>query len=553
MRNISKNNYFFLLISCLLTALFVSVPIDAQEDKTAEIDKIFSWAKPDVPGCAVAVSQNGKLVANRAYGSADLEHDVPLSTSSIFDVGSVRKQFIAAAVLLLVEDGRLSLSDDIRKYFPELPDYGHKVTVDHLLTHTSGIRDWTALSPLAGGNVDLLPLILRQRGLNFAPGEEWAYSNSNYVLLTELITRTSGMPFADFARKRLFEPLGMKSTLYLEEMFDVVKNRAQAYGKDGNNWKLDMVNGNERGRGSGAILSTASDLVIWNDALTSGRLGALLTEELQESAKLNNGRKLSYARGLNVDTRGRDKLVWHSGGAGGYSTLGARLPEHGLSLAITCNVDGGAKSAYANRIFDLFLPPADPAPSANAGGASVAVGDLNSRTGLFFSERTGESIRLIASNGRLSIVGGPPLIPVTPDSFRNPRGNLFFMSQDEFELTFRSNDEFELKSMEGQVTRYRRPAPYAPIADELQALSGRYESEEIGSIFRMVSGKNNLVMRLEISPSIALELSPVERDTFEFSGRMTVRFQRDKSGKIVAFDYSNPGARNIRFTRLSDR
>jgi hypothetical protein len=130
---------------------------------------------------------------------------------------------------------------------------------------------------------------------------------------------------------------------------------------------------------------------------------------------------------------------------------------------------------------------------------------------------------------------------------------LFFRSEDEFELIFRSNDEFELKSMEGQVTRYRRPAPYAPTAADLQAFAGRYESEEIGSIFRIVPGKNNLVMRLEISPNIALELSPVERDAFQFGGRMTVRFHRDKSGKVVALDYSNPLARNIRFTRLGDR
>jgi CubicO group peptidase (beta-lactamase class C family) len=165
----------FRLVPFIVTALIVGTPAHAQ-DKSAEIDKIFSWAKPDAPGCVVAVSQKGKLVVNRAYGSADLERDVPLSTGSIFDIGSVRKQFIAAAALLLVEDGRLSLSDDIRKHFPGLPDYGHKITVDHLFTHTNGLRDWTALTPLAGGEADILPLILRQRGVNFAPGEEWSYS-----------------------------------------------------------------------------------------------------------------------------------------------------------------------------------------------------------------------------------------------------------------------------------------------------------------------------------------------------------------------------------------
>jgi len=550
MKNTSWNNYFFLLASCLLAALFVAAPAYAQSDKTAEIDKIFSWAKPDAPGCVVAVSQNGKLVVSRAYGSADLERNAPLSTNSIFDIGSVRKQFIAAAILLLVEDGRLSLSDDIRKHFPELPEYGHKITIDHLLTHTGGIRDWTGLMPLAGGNAELLPLILRQRGLNFAPGEEWSYSNSGYILLADLVTRASRVPFAEFARKRLFEPLGMKMTSYQEELFGVIKNRALGYEKEGNNWKLDLVTGNERGRGSGAVLSTASDLVIWNDALTSGRLGAYLTEKIQEPAKLNNGRKLGYARGLYVDTRSGDKLVWHSGGAGGYSSLAVRLPEHKLSLAITCNVDGGASSAYASRIFDLFLPPASPPPQAANAGA--AVGDLSGRAGLFFNEQTGEPLRLVANNNTLSIAGGGPLIALANDRFRNQRSSLSFMSQDEFELSFLSADQFELKSMEGKTTRYRCPAPYAATADDLQTYAGRYESGEIGSIFQVVPGKNSLSIRLEISPNITLELSPVERDTFQFGGRMIVRFHRDKSGKIVAFDYSNPLARNIRYTRMGD-
>lgn len=269
------------------------------QDKTSEIDKIFSAIKPDAPGCAVAVSQQGKLIANRAYGSGDLERNVPVTPSSIFDIGSVRKQFVAAAVLLLVEDGKLSLSDDIRKHFPELLDYGQKVTVDHLLTHTSGIRDWTGLRGLVGGNVDdVMKLTLRQRGLNFAPGDEWSYSNSGYVLLTDLVARASGMSFTEFTRKRLFEPLGMKTTMAPLDLREVIKNRAIGYEKEGNGWRLGMYVGNERGSSGGAVLSTATDLVIWNDALTSGRLGTFVTEKLQEPAKLNNGRKLRYARGL---------------------------------------------------------------------------------------------------------------------------------------------------------------------------------------------------------------------------------------------------------------
>jgi CubicO group peptidase (beta-lactamase class C family) len=547
----------FRLISFVVTALLVGTPAYAQ-DKAAEVDKIFSWATAATPGCAVAVSQHGKLVVNRAYGSADLERDVSLSPSSIFDIGSVRKQFVAAAVLLLVEEGRLSLSDDVRKHFPELPDYGHKITVNHLLTHTSGLRDWTGLLPLAGGNADVLTLILRQRGLNFAPGEEWAYSNSGYVLLTELVARTSGMSFADFTRKRLFEPLGMKATTSRADLRDVIKNRALAYAKEDNSWKLGMLIGNERGSGGGAVLSTAADLVIWNDALTDKRLGAFVTEKLQEQATLNNGRKLSYARGLRLDSYRGGPLVSHSGGAAGYSSWLGRLPAHGLSIAVLCNSDVTSASALAGRVGDQFLNAAGAgtaearAPTQVTEGTGVTGVDLSSKAGLFFGERTGEPLRLIVNNGRLSIAGGTPLVPVNTDRFRNPRGDLFFRSQDEFELHFLSQDQFELKSMEGQTTRYRRAQPYSPTPADLQAFAGRYESDEIGSVFQVVPGKDGLVMRFDLSPDKALEFRPVDRDAFQVS-RVTVRFHRDPTGKVVAFDYSNPLLRNVRFTRLSDR
>jgi CubicO group peptidase (beta-lactamase class C family) len=537
------------IVSFVVAALLLVTPAFAQ-DKAGEIDKLFGWAKPDAPGCAVAVSQRGKLVADRAYGSADLERGAPLTPGSVFDIASVRKQFVAAAVLLLAEDGKLSLTDDIRKHIPELPDYGHKVTVDHLLTHTSGIREWTGLMQLSGENADILPLILRQRGLNFTPGEEWGYSNSGYVLATELVARASGMPVADFMRRRLFEPLGMKSTAYSEDLRDVIKNRALAYEKEGNNWKLEILLGKERGRGSGAVLSTAGDIVIWNDALAGGRLGAFVTKKLyQEPATLNNGRKLNYGRGLHVHHYPGVTLVSHSGGGGGYSVWSGFSPNHGLSVALLCNTDAMGTTQLAHRVADLFLPPPtapDPGPVAIQGV------DVTGRAGLYFAERTGEPLRLTVNRGRLSIGGGPVLVPVSADRFRPQRADLYFRSQDEFELTFRSNDEIELKSMEGQVTRYRRAQPYAPTADDLKAFTGRYESDEVGSVFQMVPGKDGLVMRLELSPDHALPLNPAARDTFQ-QPPITVRFQRDNAGKVVSFDYNHPLARNMRFTRLGER
>ena len=557
MKNTPRNSYFVLQVSLVVTAFFAGTSAYAQ-DKTGEVDKIFSWANPTTPGCVVAASLNGKVVVNRAYGSADLERDVPLSTNSIFDAGSVRKQFVAAAVLLLVEEGRLSLSDDVRKHVPQLPDYGHKITLDHLLTHTSGLRDWPGLLNLAGGDPDAMSMILRQRELNFPPGEEWSYSNSGYVLLTEIVTRTSGMPFSEFTRQRLFDPLGMKTTTYVDDPRRVVKNRALAYQKEGNGWRIDMLLGNDRG-GGGALFTTASDLVVWNDALTSNRLGAFVSEKLQEPATLNNGRKLGYARGLSLDDTPSGRVVWHSGGAAGYKSLTGRFPQHGFSIGIVCNSGDSTpeRTMLTRRMLDLFVSAtATSAPSAqvpNTGGTGPARLDVNvSKAGLFFNERTGEPLRLGVNNGTLRIGGGPALVAVTTESFRTPRGTLSFMSNDEFELRFQSTDQIELKSMEGQTTKYRRAEPYTPTAADLKAFAGRYESDELRAVFEITPGEDGLMGRANDAPGEALAFRPVERDTFQL-GMVMIRFRRDKAGLVVGLDFSNPVLRKVKFTRLSDR
>lgn len=542
-----------LSISYML-ALLVGATVCAQ-DKTAGIDKIFSWATSATPGCVCAVSHHGKMVVNRAYGLADLEREVPLTPHSVFDVASLTKQFVAAAVLLLVEEKRLALSDDVRQYIPELPDYGYKITLDHLLTHTSGLRDWTGILLLAGSSTDALTLVLRQRRLNFPPGEEWSYSNSGYVLLKEIIARVSGMSFSEFARKRLFEPLGMKSTTYQNDLREVVKNRALAYEQEKGRWKLDMALDNDRG-GGGALLSTASDLLVWNEALTSARLGAFVTGKLQEPARLNNGRKLGYARGLFLNTSRGGQVIGHTGGSSGYGSILTRIPEQELSIAILCNAgETGDRMAFARRIFDLLVPAAE-TPKAEArmpatpDSTGAAKPDLRGKAGLFFHELTGEPLRLVVNNGELRVAGGPVLVPVTANRFRNPRGDLMFLSGDEFELRFLSQDQFELKSMEGKPTKYRRARPYAPTMADLQAFAGRYGSDEMRSVVEVTPGKDGLEIRLNDAPDKVIAFKPVDPDTFQ-AGRVTVRFLRDKWGKVIALDYSNPVLRHIQFTRLS--
>ncbi|HYR28877.1 MAG TPA: serine hydrolase, partial [Thermoanaerobaculia bacterium] len=334
---------------------------------------------------------------------------------------------------------------------------------------------------------------------------------------------------------------------------DVVKNRALAYDKAGNRWKLDMHLGNDRG-GGGALLTTTGDLLIWNDALSSARLGAKVTSKLQEPATLANGRKLGYARGLFLDSNRGGQVVWHTGSADGYKSLLSRYPEQGLSIAILCNSgDDTDRTAFARRIFDLYVPATvGQKVEGTVPGAHVdlATMDLNSRAGLFFSERTGEPLRLVVDNGKLRVANGPTLLPIAHDRFMRSGAALSFMSQDEFTLQFLSADQFELKSMEGKTTRYRRAQAYAPTAADLQSFAGRYSSDEVGAVFALTAGSDSIVVSFEHAPNRRIELKPADRDAFQ-RGMMTVRFLRDNDGKVTGFDYSNPVLRNVRFTRLA--
>jgi CubicO group peptidase (beta-lactamase class C family) len=325
-------------------ALLAATAIAQQSnDLGPRIDHIFAqWNKPSSPGCAVGVSRDNQPLYSHGYGSANLEYDVPITPASIFESGSVAKQFTAAAIVLLAEDGKLSLDDDVRRYLPEVPFFGDTIRIRHLLTHTSGLRDQWELLGIEGRGpgtqvhsaATTLDLVTHQKSLNFPPGTEYSYSNTGYSLLGVIVKRVSGQSLDAFTHARLFEPLGMTHTRWRDDFTAVVKGRTTAYsGTAERGFKTDMSFTNMIG--NGGLLTTVGDLLRWNENFFNPSIGGrAFVDSLQRRMVLRSGRRITYALGLEVSSYDGVSEVSHSGATAGYRTFLARYPDQHVSLAV---------------------------------------------------------------------------------------------------------------------------------------------------------------------------------------------------------------------------
>lgn len=439
------------IVIAVLLALSSPAECDEKSDATAAaVDRIFAdVAKPGSPGCSVGVARDGKLLYSKGYGLANLELNVPLSPSSVFDIGSTSKQFSAASILLLEKQGKLSINDDIRKYVPELPDYGRKITILNLLNHTSGLRDYLALFELAGINVDsvttdeeALALIARQKGLNFNPGSDWLYSNTGFFLLSVIVKRTSGKTLREFAAENIFQPLDMTHTQFRESHTSLIPNRAMAYDpvEKGAGYTLDVSYFEQTG--DGAVHTTVGDLLKWDENFYSGKVGGKeFLAELQQPGALNSGKPLDYAKGLFIENYRGLHTVRHGGSWGGYRAELLRFPEQHFSVVCLCNRGDGRPSRRANEVAEVYLgsimkekpPKKDPdaeeerKPRAEI---SIPASELAAFAGDYSSEELGVTYHLAVIHGKLTLsaivsagiprshdLAGKQLIPVAKNEF----------------------------------------------------------------------------------------------------------------------------------------
>jgi len=351
-----------LAVGAAVLAAVAPPPAAAQYAMADRVDPIFAdFAAYDRPGCAVAVSQEGRVTLERAYGMAELEHGVRNTPATVFEAGSVSKQFTAAATVLLALEGKISLEDDIRDYIPEVPDYGYTITIRHLLNHTSGLRDWGSVAGLEGWprtsrvhtHDHVLDIVSRQRALNYPPGERYSYTNTGYNLQAVLVERVSGMPFAEFSQRRIFDRLGLYNTEWRDDFTRLVPNRAQAYSPSRGGYALDMPF--ENVHGNGGLLTTVGDLLRWTESLETAELGERFVAEMHRTGVLTSGESITYASGLVVGQYRGVPEVSHSGSTAGYRAYVARYPAQRVGVAVLCNAANASAGGLAHEVAELWL------------------------------------------------------------------------------------------------------------------------------------------------------------------------------------------------------
>jgi CubicO group peptidase (beta-lactamase class C family) len=522
----------------------------------AAVDAVFeALDNTRSPGCAVAVSRAGAPILARAYGMADLEHDVPNTPETIFEPGSVAKQFTAAATILLSLDGKLSLDDDIRTFIPELPDYGTAVTIRHLLNHTSGLRDWGSVAGIEGWprtrrahtHTHVLDILSRQKSLNYRPGDYYSYTNSGYNLQAILVERVSGMSFSEFTHKRIFTPLGMTHTQWRDDFTRIVKHRAIAYRptEDGG-WSQLMPF--EDVYGNGGLLTTVEDLLKFTRNLETGTLGGpRFLEEMHRRGVLNSGQVIAYASGLSIGTYKGVPQVQHSGSTAGYRGHLVRFPEQGLAVAVMCNAASGNATGFAYRVADLYLGSAvkGDVPTPTQGAVELAPEGLRALAGAYKDTRTGAVERLLPEEGGRLRIGGTVLVPVSGTRFVGEGGRVTL----EFESTPSADGRpaAVLDRPNHPDVRIEPVAPFEPTATELRGYEGTYSSAEAEATYRIEASAGTLRIVNRWGEGVTLE--PLYRDAFGRGGR-TILFGRDAGGRVSSMTWSESRVWGLRFDRV---
>lgn len=529
------------------------------------IDKIFSqWNKPQSAGCSASAVLDGETLFSRGYGMADLEHGIPNSPDTVFNIASASKQFTAFAIHLLVEDGKLSLEDEVRKYLPELHNFDQAITVRHLLSHTSGLRDYGVLFNFTGwryddalSQPDFLSMIWRQRELNFAPGAEWMYSNTNYVLLGIIVERVSGLSLPTFAKKRIFDPLGMSSTFFENDYGVLVSNRAMSYAADGNGYRNFAMS--DSVAGSSNLLTTARDLQLWHRNFESPRVGnKSVMARMVEAGRLNNGHATSYASGLMLGEYRGARVVEHGGGLPGFRSELMRIPDLDFSVAVLCNAGNIDAAHLAREIADIVLvdklKAVAPATNSDAGKELPAEVHVDRRileayVGEY--QLTPTLIVTFSLQGEqlMQHITGQANLPVFAAGER-----AFFVKEPNARWTFdspgdsRRSNRVVLKQNGWEATA-NRVERTPPRAEQLDIYVGDYYSAELNIFYKVIRRHDGLFLQW---PRGEFEFERANLHVFA-APPGSFAFQCSDGQFCSGFLVTNPRMRNLRFEHVEIR
>jgi CubicO group peptidase (beta-lactamase class C family) len=559
--------------ACAVTALVLTMA--AASTLTAQVvranpavDAIFAeWDSETSPGCALGVYLDGRIIYARGYGMADLERRVPITSRTVFDLGSTSKQFAATSIVMLEQEGLLSLDDDVRRHIPELPEYDRPITIRHLLHHTSGLRDYIGLLTMGGHSIDgvttpehALDAIVRQRQLNFAPGDEHLYSNSGYFLLSVIVERVAGESLRDFASKRIFEPLGMSRTHYLGSYNDVVPDRALAYASYAGGMRTDMSRWLQLG--DGAVFTTVEELLHWDNNFYDPKVGGTaLLDALHQRGRLTSGDSINYALGLGHSRYRGLRTVSHGGAWGGYRADLVRFPEQRFSVATLCNLATINPSMLTQRVADFYLADVLQAPvtaasapaaastaitdAAHAAAVTVSEAALRALAGMYRSPTNNAMRDVVFEDGTLYLVLGRrfELRPISATEFT------VVDAPAAVTMTFRTADGTQRMrwTQAGQTPLDFEKSVVANLTPaQLEEYAGRYYSDEIRNTytFRVVDGVLT-VFRPGETPQ---RLRPGNRDEF-VAGAVTLHFQRDAAGAITGYRMDMGRIRGLLFER----
>jgi CubicO group peptidase (beta-lactamase class C family) len=573
-----KSIWMTLLTIFMLTAVLGGDQAPTPRDpRFAKVDRIFAeWDKPDTPGCVIGIIENGRLLYAKGYGMANLDYNIPLTPRSVVYIASTSKQFTAACVALLVLRGQVSLEDDIRKYFPEIPDYGTPVRVRNLIHHTSGIRDYLGLMSLAGLNFEdyfnddtALEWIVRQKKLNFTPGAEYNYSNSGYVLLAELVRRVSGRSLRQFADENIFKPLGMSRTHFDDDRSLVIKDRVISYApleEDAVPAQNSAASGKAREAGKaggyrqffknfdavgdGDLLTTIEDLLKWDQNFYDPKVGgAKFVDLILTRGKLNDGKDQDYAFGLMHGEYGGLKTVSHGGAMLGFRTEILRFPNQRFTVICLSNLSTFNPAEKCQKVADLFLADKlkapDKKPGSTAAPVSISPAILDSYAGKYRLS-VGPVISVLRDGGGLSLeIAGQPKMGLAALSEKE-----FLEEKTGLKLTFKKDDKsgdlrIDIHAQGTDITAEKLTIK-SPTTEQLREYAGTYACAELDSSYALYLDGDKLMVRVKKTPPQRLEMT--DSDAFA-SPTFKLVFTRDAGRKITGFAIDAGRVMNLAFQR----